>query len=186
MPVLLASRITPGDMTIESADVLKRIVELEDLRVKEAQLSVYKITRNRNGENLFTPSTLRNKADAVAYLDSRDYDQTRFNISRVRGPEFSEDDKAELIRLQVLNDTGRSEFGSQRWITDSVQLLSDDFCDSDWARQQAVERLKISTYRLDEWPFNNVDWGELGGELLESEYTQIDFNGFTYWGKSAE
>jgi hypothetical protein len=92
-------------------------------------------------------------------------------------------DEEELEQLRKLNEAGRNQFGFERWITFSVLLRSDDYCDSGWARDQAAEKLGVSNYRLDEWPLAGINWTAAATELLEADYLPVDFNGVKFWGE---
>ena len=179
MPVTqLVSRITRYDGEVESAEVLKRIAELED-----RALAQYRITQTRTGLPLYPGIILRSADDAVKFLDERDYNIDRFTVTKISGPdELSQEDRDELDALRQLNESGRAMFGSQQWITDSVLLRPNNFFDGDWARSEAGNRLGAYDYQLDEWPFGDTDWSVAAGELLEAEYLSVEFGDVTFWG----
>lgn len=166
-------RITPAAVEIESADVLKRIAELED-----AAPAAFRLVRNRSKGQL-TP-VFPSMTAALAYLDEEDLDPERFTVKEVIG-ELTGDDQKELNQLRKLNDAGRLQFGSTPWITAGVLLRRDEDCDDDWAQDQA--RAELNVPYVDVWPLDQIDWSAAATDLLESKYLTVDFNGTTYWGK---
>jgi hypothetical protein len=177
VPVLAAARITPSATTIESADILKRIAELEDNRP-----AVEKITINRSSSGeLFTYKNFATLTEAREYLDLRDYNLDRFTIQG--GPvALSLDDQEELRELKELNDAGRTAFGSPQWITAGVKLYNDEFFTEEWARNKTVEQLGVSFYRLDEWPLSLIAWDDAVEQRLNDNYTRIAFGDQIFWG----
>jgi len=166
-------RITPKAVEIESADILKRIAELED-----AAPAAFRLVRNRSGGQL-TP-VFPSRFTALTYLDEEDLNPERFTVKEVKG-EFIGDDQVELNELRKLNDAGRSQFGSTQWITAGVLLRRDEDCDEDWAQDQA--RAELGVPYVDIWPLSLIDWSEAARDLLESDYLSVVFDGTTYWGK---
>ena len=167
------NRITPKAVEIESADILKRIAELED-----AAPAAFRLVRNRSGGQL-TP-VFPSRFTALTYLDEEDLNPERFTVKEVKG-EFIGDDQVELNELRKLNDAGRSQFGSTQWITAGVLLRRDEDCDEDWAQDQA--RAELGVPYVDIWPLSLIDWSEAARDLLESDYLSVVFDGTTYWGK---
>jgi hypothetical protein len=166
-------RITPAAIEIESADILKRIAELED-----AAPAAFRLVRNRTRGQL-TP-VFPSMTAALAYLEEEDLNPERFTVKEVKG-ELTGDDQKELDELRKLNDAGRAQFGSTPWITAGVLLRRDEECDEDWARDQARAELGVSY--VDDWPLSLIDWSEAARDLLEADYLSVELDGTTYWGK---
>ena len=162
--------IRPGDEQFESKDVLARIAELEGLAP-----ATFSITRARTGERYGASIAFLTRAAAEEYLDELDYNPARFVIEPVPNA-LSAEDAEELRLLQLLNDSGRTQFGRSQWITSSVLLRKDSFFTAAWARDEAVVRLASDPSRLTEWPLSLLDWGIAASRLLMSEYL------FIYWG----
>jgi hypothetical protein len=164
-------------ITINSDDVIKRIQDLEERRS-------YGIVRDRTGERLSVPFPFTTAAAAREYLDEQDYNVFRFNI--VPDGMLDSDDQAELDLLRGLDADGRRAFGEPQWIT-GVLLRNESFYDADWARDLAVTRLGIRSYRLGEWPLSLItSWDDAAKALLANEYAKITFGGTDYWGKDSE
>lgn len=176
------TRITPADTVFESAEVLNRIAELED----SAAIVRYRVTQRRNGRVLSPESgILRTFAEAVDFLDERDYNQARFTIDPVKGL-LSDEDQQELALLKKLNEAGRDQFGSPQWVTAGVRLYSDEFFTEEWARNRAVTQLKIASYRLDEWPLSLIAWDHAAQAVLDDKYTSVDFGNEVFWGSDTD
>lgn len=176
------TRITPADTVFESAEVLNRIAELED----GAAVVRYRVTQKRNGQALNPADrTLRTYAEAVDFLDERDYNQARFTIEPVKGP-LSDEDQEELTLLKKLNEDGRDRFGSPQWITAGVRMYNDEYFTEDWARNRTVAKLNVAPYRLDEWPLNLIAWDHATQAVLDDKYTSVDFGNEVFWGSDTD
>lgn len=176
------TRITPADTVFESYAVLNRIAELED----SAAIVQYRVTQRRNGRVLNPESgILRTFAEAVDFLNERDYNQTRFTIDPVKGS-LSLEDQEELRLLKELNEAGRGRFGSPQWVTASVRLYNDEFFTEEWAKNRTISKLSIANYQLDEWPLSLIAWDSAVEELLNDKYTRIEFGGQFFWGSDTD
>jgi hypothetical protein len=168
------------DYQVDSADVLKRIAELEESN----RTLRYRITRNRNGV-IFT-SELETSEAARQYLDERDFQPDRFTVDayQVTVRSLGDSDQNELTALRSLNRDGKASFGSFRWVTDNVRLHARSYFDSAWARDRAQTVLGIGpSEQLDEWPLSLIrDWEYAARQLRDREYTAVLYDGVYYWG----
>lgn len=85
---------------------------------------------------------------------------------------------AELAMLRKLNEEGRDIFGGE-W-DDGVTLVRDGYFE-DYARELAKDTGSITDDM--NWPANCIDWEEASTQL-QMDYTSIEFEGETYWGRS--
>jgi hypothetical protein len=89
--------------------------------------------------------------------------------------EVDADTVREYVKLRTLNDQGESlddwSFG--------VTLVSDDYFE-EYAQELAGD---IGAIQADaKWPNNHIDWTAAADEL-KGDYTAIEYNGDTYWGR---
>ena len=169
-------RISPADDAIESTAVRKRIAELEDSRTPE-----FLVTRSRTGNVEY-----RGKSALAAsrYLDENDLIPERFTVTEATA-ELSGDDATELEGLRKLNERGQAMFGPARWITEGVLLHAPGYFDESWAKTQAVRKLSIGRYQLDEWPLVYIDrWDEAARQLRDADYRDVLYNGQAFWGSA--
>ena len=70
--------------------------------------------------------------------------------------------------------------GPYHWRGDSFpqELISDHYF-TDYARDVAEDQVS-ATVDFDDWPFDMINWDD-AAELLQDDYTEIEFNGDTYW-----
>lgn len=171
-PVLSEKRITPSAAAINSTDVINRIAQLEDTPDN------YTIIRTKTGARLVFSITFTSEADALSYLDDRDYNVDRFTIT----PQRSAADTEELKLLRTLNSDGGARFGLSQW-TSGVQLSEDGTFTEEWAQNEAIRRLKIADSSvLNEWPLSEIDWGDAAQNLLDAEYYSVTVGTETFWG----
>jgi hypothetical protein len=174
-----AGKISSTDYSIESADVLNRIAELDAV---EGGYSIRRTSNVIDGGPLFTTRQFDSERAARAYLDDQDYNPDRFTFEKIRDDSLTQ----ELENLRELNDRGRIAFGPYRWITQGILLHARGYFDDKWARARAVNDLKISDYQLDEWPLSFVDWNNAARELRDAEYTDVMYDGTYFWGSDSE
>ena len=82
------------------------------------------------------------------------------------------EDAAELVALMALAEDA-SKYASD-WEYGEM-LVSDDYFPT-YARELAEETTTISN----SWPHCHIDW-EGAAQALQADYTQVDFDGETYW-----
>ena len=75
----------------------------------------------------------------------------------------------------------RNEWYSEESFKYGVIFVRDDYFE-DYAREFAWDIGLTSDLESIEWPFNCIDWEE-AAEELKIDYTCIDFDGVTYWGR---
>lgn len=180
IPVLAINKITSADTTIESTEIIKRIIELEYVRTV-----AYTIKQNRanDKDSLFTDNRFNSREAAFDWLDDRDYLATRFTVVAEQATGLSDDNQRELAQLRELNRAGRSAFGSLRWAT-GVRLYTDEYFTEEWTRDQVVQLLRISASQLDAWPLSLIDWLNAAQERLDDKYTLVRFNNVPFWGST--
>lgn len=87
-----------------------------------------------------------------------------------------ESEREELTSLQALAEDASS---SPDWIHGET-LIRDSYFE-DYARELAED---IGAIKSDaQWPNNCIDWKE-AAELLQQDYTSMEFDGITYWIRS--
>ena len=107
---------------------------------------------------------LESKLDEVL----EDYPEEQESIDEIQ----EELDNLNSIRNQYY-DQAEFEFG--------VTFIRDSYFE-DYAREFAWDIGRISDLDSIEWPLNCIDWEEAANEL-QSDYTDIDFDGVTYWAR---
>lgn len=89
---------------------------------------------------------------------------------------LGEEGASELVALLDLADEGG---GLSDWEYGAT-LIRDSYFE-DYAREFAEDIGAVpNTYT---WPVSHIDW-EVAAEALQMDYTAIDFDGVTYWGRS--
>ena len=106
-------------------------------------------------------------------IDSRDIEE-RIHYLETLEDEMNESDKAELETLKGL----REEYNGSDW-EDGVALVRDSYF-KDYAIELAEDTGAIGTNY--QWPLNHIDWEAAAQELL-IDYTQLDFDGVTYYAR---
>ena len=89
---------------------------------------------------------------------------------------LDEDDAQELAALAAVNEEGDASFEDWRY---GVALVRDDYFE-DYAEQFAEDIGAIN--RDASWPLTYIDW-ERAAAALRQDYTSIDIDGTTYWGR---
>jgi hypothetical protein len=178
-----AERVNPGlsisisDDDINSADVIRRIAELEDALAKAPR---YVITRQivREGQDREL-GRFKTAVAAEEFISFNDYNRGRVDVD-IADAKLNEEDEAELESLQRLSAAGRTLFGTTQW-TNGVLLQCSGFFDASWARGLAADELKPLD-GVDSWPLNLVDWEEAADQRRDSDYLRIEFDDENYWG----
>ena len=147
--------------TIDSDDVDNRIEELE------AEQG-FDVIRLRNDEVL---ETFDDRDDAEQFIEDEDYNPVKV-VVRLRG--LDDGDAEELQQLKDLRDA----VGAGDWT-----LYNEDYFDSSWAREEAMGRLNLRSYQLDEWPLDQIDWNEAADSLRDAQYDfTYSFDGQLFYG----
>lgn len=106
-------------------------------------------------------------------LDSRDVIE---RIAELEAQDdLDEDESAELVVLRAFADEGES---IDAW-THGVTLVRDSYFE-EYARDLASDLGVI--HERNQWPATCIDWERAASEL-QQDYTPIDFDGVTYWGR---
>ena len=95
------------------------------------------------------------------------------------GGHFSDEDALELASLTELLAELDGMGGDEQWRGDwyPVLLVCDNYFQT-YAQELAID---IGAMRDDpQWPYNCIDWEEAAQEL-QSDYSSVEVNGFTYW-----
>lgn len=106
-------------------------------------------------------------------IDSRDI------IARIKYLEgdtdtLDEDERTELAALKSLAE--EAEGYCPDW-TYGATLIRDDYFE-DYARELADDIGAVN--RDSTWPNNFIDW-EAAADALKQDYTEVDFDGVSYW-----
>ncbi len=100
-----------------------------------------------------------------------DSDDILARIEELEGTE-DEDEKAELEALTDFAEQGNFESYRQELIRESYF--------TDYAMELAKDIGSIQDY--DAWPATCIDW-EQAAEDLKQDYTELDYDGVTYYGR---
>jgi len=103
--------------------------------------------------------------DIIARIEELEEDESR-----------DESEEEELKILKELAEEGESSFSD--W-EHGIGLIRDSYFE-DYARSLAED---IGAIKADmDWPCNCIDWKQ-AAEELQQDYTSIEFDGVTYWGR---
>jgi hypothetical protein len=116
-------------------------------------------------------------------LDSRDIAERIKELDAEREEMgFDEDEEPEAVHeleaLEKLKKEGKEAFGSE-WGY-GVTLIRDEYF-AEYAQELAEEIGAID--RDAHWPNDHINWEE-AAEALQMDYTTIEFDGETYWGRA--
>lgn len=106
-------------------------------------------------------------------IDSRDVIERIAELEAQ--PDLEDDESAELVALRAFADEGAS---LEDW-THGVTLIRDSYFRT-YAQELAND---VGAINVDiAWPTDYIDW-DRAAEALQQDYTAIDFDGVTYWGR---
>mgnify|MGYP001610086472 CR=1 FL=1 len=105
-----------------------------------------------------------------------DYMDTRNILEYIEGLDAVED-KAERNLLVALIEEVRQMSGDTP--EDGVQLIRASYFET-YAEELAEDIGAIDRKLEGQWPYNHIDWKAAAEELMQ-DYTEIDFDGVTYW-----
>lgn len=145
---------------IDSRDVITRIEELESERDTLAEW-----------ERALEDSDASDDAE-------RDELNEDLDAARNAVAEWDADNGDELTTLRAFASGGEGSFSD--WYF-GVALVRDSYFET-YARQFADDI--GATGKELSWPFTCIDWAQAADEL-RSDYSNIEFDGVTYWGLSA-
>lgn len=115
-------------------------------------------------------------------IDSRDV------IARIA--ELSEWEGEDVSNMNELDDDERTELAALRRLAEEGEGLADwrygetlirDSYFTEWAQEYAEDNGAIPEANI--WPGSYIDW-EAAADALKMDYTSVDFDGVTYWGRS--
>jgi hypothetical protein len=112
-------------------------------------------------------------------FDSRDVIDRIAYLSDMRdnyGDDFLSEDAEGLAKLEAFADEAESYVSDWKY---GEVFISDDYFE-DYARELAEDIGAID--RNAEWPLQYVDW-EAAADALKQDYTEIEFDGVTYWAR---
>ena len=117
-------------------------------------------------------NTMREVSNSEDVIDSRDI---LARIEELEGYDKpSEPEQDELKLLKALSE--EAEGYSEDWKYGAA-LIRDSYFE-DYARELAKD---IGAIKDDmAWPLTCIDWAE-AAEQLQQDYTQVDFDGVSYW-----
>lgn len=155
--------ISNTDEVIDSRDVIARIAELEATR--EA------LVNEIAGFSSDVVEDAEDDADRDQQLATRAADKT---LAEEALEEFDSGDEG--IELHHLKELADDASGSPDWMHGAT-LINDDYFE-DYARELADD---IGAVKSDAgWPTMHIDW-EAAAKSLQQDYTQVDFDGQTFW-----
>jgi hypothetical protein len=114
-------------------------------------------------------------------IDSRDIIARIEYLENLKEDAESEDntledyEQEELTKLKELAEQG--ENNASDWAYGSV-LVKDSYF-TEFAEDEA-DQLGLMNESSNSWPFNHIDW-IAAAEELQQDYSDIDFDGITYW-----
>ncbi|OZI20085.1 hypothetical protein CAL26_21255 [Bordetella genomosp. 9] len=154
----MSTQPTNMDDVIDSRDVIARLEELQDEQrdlaqaVEEAQAAF-------------------NDADGI---DARDEAMDWLTGAENALSEWEADNLEELEALRELNEQGEDYAPDWRH---GETLIRDSYFEQ-YAEELAEDIGAVQ--RGAQWPNNCIDWAQAAREL-QQDYTQIDFDGVSYW-----
>ncbi len=120
-----------------------------------------------------TMTEISNHDDFIYLRDITD------RVDELNDMERDEDETAELATLTTLLDDMKGCGGDHQWEGDWYpQLMIRDYHFEDYAQELAED---IGAINHDApWPQSFIDW-PAAAEALKIDYSEIDFDGVTYW-----
>ena len=113
------------------------------------------------------------------YIDSRDIQE---RIDELQKNKCDDEEQAELDSLIKLKDLYVSDYGDGSWGY-GASLIRDDYFE-EYARETADSCGYVDHRKVYDWPFNHIDW-VAAADSLKDDYTEIDFDGVTYYTREA-
>ena len=109
-------------------------------------------------------------------IDSRDVIERIDELRQDPQESLSDEELSELADLMDLNSEGVNSFSDWKH---GVVLVRDSYF-KDYA-QELADDLGLLKF-VNEWPCNCIDWAHAAKEL-QYDYTAVEFDGITYWGR---
>lgn len=174
--------ISNSDDIIDSRDVIKRIEELESLRDDAETDATKQEERDDLAEQIANATTDEEKGrllDEISGLGEIPEKVWSHDGKRefYASDSFGEDEEEELYKLKELAEQGD---GYGDW-SHGATLIADSYFTK--YAEELAEDLHGDKIRNAEWPFSAIDW-ERAANDLQSDYTQVDFDGETFWMRS--
>jgi hypothetical protein len=112
-------------------------------------------------------------------IDSRDIIARLEDLQARRDDEdridpLNDDEAAELVVLEKLNDAGES---FREWAS-GITMIRDSYF-AQYIEQDYPELHE--GFDLNVWPFNHIDWDAAADEVMSDDYSEIEFDGVTYY-----
>ena len=167
--------ISNGDNIIGSRDVIARLAELtsdrEDAvqKVKDARERLVEL----GAEDALTPAEVEEQEQLTTLVES--VWTTKDGTEATDG--WDEDSEDEYQALFKLDEEGSSETSEWR----SGEALIRDSYFEQYAQELAEDIGAIG--KDTQWPLSYIDW-TAASEALQQDYSQVDFDGVTYWIQS--
>ena len=174
-----------GMDTIDSRDIIARIEYLEELQeeandaatemigdIETAEEEMDEWVREHNLLDILLSEELDKKQ---AQIEDMKENILSDEAGHPLSDDFGMDEATELKALKSLAD----EADSGDW-SYGEQLISDSYFET-FAREFADDIGAIP--KNSSWPCTCIDWKE-AAEELQQDYTEVDFDGVTYWVRS--
>lgn len=160
---------TPGDALDNSEDV----IDSRDVIARMEELLPFKVEDTRIPESAVSDPVVEEFAteeEAADYIAGLPEDE-RGSFAVVEYSDESEE-------LAALKDFARQGETMEDWNYGLV-LVRDSYF-TEYAKEFATEVGDVKTDMT--WPYNHIDW-EAAAEELQTDYTDIEFSGVTYWAR---
>lgn len=154
------SNVNNGQCVIDLRDVQSRIEELESERTDLANA----VTEAQE--------TLSDAQDDTSALSPEEISDAQENVTDAEQAlsDWDEENEDELNSLQsIVDDVG----------TEGTMVRDSYF--EEYAMELAEDL--GATKNTDSWPLNCIDW-EKAAEMLQQDYTSVDYDGVDYWVQS--
>lgn len=110
----------------------------------------------------------------VNFIDSRDIIQRINYLESYDIDELTEEERDELTVLQSVAKQGEDYAADWQY---GEQLIRDSYF-KEYAQEMAYDCGMVPDNA--QWPMTCIDWNQAAREL-KMDYTEIDFDGVTYW-----
>lgn len=150
---------------IDRDSVTGRISDLE------SEVTVWAVTRRKNGTVI---DTFSSEEDAADYIEEEDYDTDK--VFAEETTDTDSDEYRELSALRAFDEEALSAIDDWRFGT---TLINAGQIDDDYARQRAIDTGSLRAYQLDEYPFNFIDW-EAAAEDLADGAESVEYKSGEY------
>lgn len=164
--------ISNSDKVIDSREIIARIEELTD--DKTTLVDAIDTARDAYEEAVKAFDEATEESDTTVLEDTCDERKEELDSAKTELEEWETGyDAEELAALVSLADEAD---GSPDWKYGET-LIRDSYFE-DYARELAEDCGMVKDQ--DTWPNRCIDWAQAADELKQ-DYTQVDFDGETYW-----